>query len=119
VLIWINGAFGSGKTQTAHELHRRLPDTHVADPEVLGFAIRKMVPREAWVDFQDLPQWRSAVVETLRQADGAGAGPVLVPMTIVRDDYFDELVGGLREHGVDVCRPTRWSSGSPLMSGCS
>lgn len=102
MLIWVNGAFGAGKTQTAHELHRRLPDSHVADPEVLGFAIRKMVPRPAWVDFQDLPQWRSSVGETLRQADAASAGPVIVPMTIVREDYFEEIVGGLRRSGVDV-----------------
>jgi uridine kinase len=26
VIIWINGAFGAGKTALAEELHRRLPD---------------------------------------------------------------------------------------------
>jgi AAA domain len=102
VLIWINGAFGSGKTQTAFELHRRLPNAHVADPELLGFALRRVLPPEVQPDFQDLPQWRSGVIETLRAAEEAHAGPVLVPMTIVRDDYFDEIVGGLRSRGVDV-----------------
>lgn len=102
MLIWINGAFGSGKTQTAFELHRRLPNAHVADPELLGFALRRVLPPEVQPDFQDLPQWRSAVVETLGAAEAAHAGPVLVPMTIVRDDYFDEIVGGLRSQGVDV-----------------
>ena len=101
-MLWINGAFGSGKTQTAHELWRRLPDAHVADPEVLGFAIGKMLPRGTYTDFQDIPQWRAGVVDTLHQAVAASTGPVLVPMTVVRDDYFDELVGGLRERGVDV-----------------
>ncbi|WP_025156392.1 AAA family ATPase [Leifsonia aquatica] len=102
MLIWINGAFGAGKTHTAFELRRRLTDAHVADPELLGFALQHTLPTEARLDFQDLPQWRSAVVDTLEQADAAHRGPVLVPMTIVRDDYFDEIIGGLRSRGVDV-----------------
>ncbi|MDF2822865.1 MAG: family ATPase [Mycobacterium sp.] len=96
VLLWINGAFGAGKTHTAHELHRRLPQSHVADPELIGFAMHKMLPAHARVDFQDLPGWRSAVVDTLRHAERMSTGPVIVPMTLVREDYFDEIVGALR-----------------------
>jgi hypothetical protein len=102
MLIWLNGAFGVGKTQTAHELQRRLCDAHVADPELLGFAMRKMLPEQARVDFQDLPEWRAGVVATLRRAEAAHNGPVIVPMTIVRDDYFEEIVGGLRSESVAV-----------------
>ncbi len=102
MLIWINGAFGAGKTHTAFELHRRLANAHVADPELLGFALHRTLPPQARADFQDLPQWRSAVVDTLQHAESVHEGPVLVPMTIVRDDYFDEIVGGLRSRGVDV-----------------
>ena len=36
MVIWLNGAFGAGKTQTAYELHRRLPDSFVYDPENAG-----------------------------------------------------------------------------------
>ena len=43
----LNGAFGVGKTQTAHELQRRLRVGHVADPELLGFATHKMLPEQA------------------------------------------------------------------------
>src|SRR5580700_1112696 len=32
VIIWINGAFGAGKTTLAGELHRRLPDAVVYNP---------------------------------------------------------------------------------------
>lgn len=102
MLIWINGAFGSGKTHTAFELKRRLAGAHVADPELLGFALHRMLPPAERGDFQDLAQWRKSIVETLRHAEASHSGPVLVPMTIVRDDYFDEIVGGLRERGVDV-----------------
>lgn len=102
MLIWINGAFGAGKTQTAHELCRRTSGTRVSDPEVLGFALGKMLPPGTYDDFQDIPQWRSGIVDTLQQAEEAADGPVIVPMTIIRDDYFDEIVGGLRGRGVEV-----------------
>ncbi len=114
VLIWINGAFGSGKTQTAHELRRRLEAAHVADPELLGYALHKMLPAYERGDFQDIPQWRSGVVETLQQAEHAASGPVIVPMTIVRDDYFDQIVGGLRDRGVDVRHYTLSASARTL-----
>lgn len=105
MLLWINGAFGVGKTQTAFELHRRLPGSFVADPEWIGYAIHKMLPARMREDFQDRPQWRSAVRATLADvADSAVGigGPIIVPMTLVNADYFDEIVGGLRSAGVDV-----------------
>lgn len=102
MLVWINGAFGAGKTQTAFELHRRIRSSHVADPELIGFAIHKMLPAAARNDFQDRAQWRSAVVATLADAVAAHDGPVIVPMTLVDADYFDEIMNGLAAEGVDV-----------------
>jgi hypothetical protein len=102
MLIWINGAFGAGKTQTAFELHRRAPHSLVADPELIGFAIHKMLPAHARGDFQDRPQWRSAVVDTLADAVTAHDGPVIVPMTLVNPAYFDEIMAGLSAKNVDV-----------------
>ncbi|GAB10795.1 hypothetical protein GOARA_062_00630 [Gordonia araii NBRC 100433] len=102
MLIWINGAFGAGKTQVAHELQRRLGRAHVADPELIGYAIHKMLPPGSRDDFQDRPQWRAAVAETLRQADAEADSPVIVPMTMVDPVYFDETVGTLRDAGTDV-----------------
>ena len=32
MIIWLNGAFGAGKTQTAWELRRRMADAYVYDP---------------------------------------------------------------------------------------
>ena len=102
MLIWINGAFGSGKTQTAFELHRRSPGSHVADPELIGCGIHRMLPAHARNDFQDRPQWRAAVVATLADAVAAHDGPVLVPMTLVNAEYFDEIMGGLADAAVRV-----------------
>jgi hypothetical protein len=36
VIIWINGGFGAGKTTLPEELHRRLPDAVLFDPEDVG-----------------------------------------------------------------------------------
>jgi hypothetical protein len=102
MLLWINGAFGAGKTQTTFELQRRMPSAHVADPELIGFAIHRMLPRHARNDFQDRPQWRSAVAATLAEAVASSAGPVLAPMTLVEPRYFDEIMAGLSQADVDV-----------------
>ena len=102
MLLWINGAFGAGKTQTAFELQRRLRHAHVADPELIGYGIHRMLPESERKDFQDRPQWRSAVIATLIDAVHAHDGPVLVPMTLVAPDYFDEIMSGLRNNDVAV-----------------
>ena len=41
MLLWINGAFGAGKTQAAYALARRLPRAFVCDPEQLGFGLSR------------------------------------------------------------------------------
>jgi hypothetical protein len=42
--LWINGPFGGGKTQTAHEIQRRLDGSVICDPEHLGFGLHRMMP---------------------------------------------------------------------------
>ena len=37
MIIWINGSFGSGKTQAAYELNKRIENSFVFDPENAGF----------------------------------------------------------------------------------
>ncbi|WP_104991320.1 AAA family ATPase [Deinococcus sp. NW-56] len=102
-LIWINGPFGVGKTQTAYALHRRLPGSFVCDPEYLGFAIRRMTPRELRGEFQDLPLWREGVYTLLSRNLTHSRRVVIVPMTLVVPAYFDETVGRLRADGHRVC----------------
>ncbi|MCA6091632.1 AAA family ATPase [Streptomyces sp. SCA3-4] len=102
MLLWINGPFGGGKTQTAHELHRRLPGSVVCDPEHVGFGLHRMLPPALRGDFQDFPAWRQGVCEVLDLALNRHHGPVIVPMTVIDPVYFDETVGRLRERGHDV-----------------
>ncbi|TRO61759.1 AAA family ATPase [Streptomyces sp. IB201691-2A2] len=102
MLLWINGPFGGGKTQTAYELQRRLPGSVVCDPEHVGFGLRRMLPPELRGNFQDLASWRQGVVEVLDLALTKHDGVVIAPMTVTDFGYFDETVGLLREKGHDV-----------------
>ncbi|GAA4993074.1 AAA family ATPase [Streptomyces siamensis] len=102
MLLWINGPFGGGKTQTAHEIRRRLPGSVICDPEHAGFGLRRMLPPELRGDFQDLASWREGVVEVLDLALAKHDGVVIAPMTVTNSRYFEETVGRLRERGHDV-----------------
>nr|WP_284327019.1 AAA family ATPase [Deinococcus metallilatus] len=100
--MWLNGPFGVGKTQTAHELQRRWPGSFVCDPEHLRFALHRMTPRELRGDFQDEPLWREGTRRTLARLLQRRSGAVIVPMTVVVPQYLDEMVGELAREGFDV-----------------
>ncbi len=102
MLLWINGPFGVGKTQTAHELHRRLPGSVICDPECVGFGLHRMTPPGLRTDFQTYPAWRQGVFEVLDHVLREYEGVVIAPMTLVEPQYFAETVGRLREKGHDV-----------------
>jgi gluconate kinase len=100
VIIWINGAFGSGKTTLAQELHRRLPDAVVYNPEDVGLMLRKWMPADG--DFQHLPSWRELVVATALSLRRHHAQTLIVPMSLIRDGYRGEILGGLADAGEEV-----------------
>ena len=96
MIIWLNGAFGAGKTQTAYELSRRLPNSYVYDPENAGFFIRDNLPPSLrGDDFQDYPMWRAFNFAMLDDIASRFDGHVIVPMTITNRQYYDELPGAL------------------------
>jgi len=103
MIIWINGAFGSGKTAAAFELCRRLPGSAVFDPENFGFFMRKNLPSGILNgDFQDEPLWREVNYRLLKIAAERYPGHILVPMTITNPQYYGEIIETLRRDGVDV-----------------
>lgn len=100
MIIWLNGGFGAGKTTLAEELHLRLPDAVVYDPEDVGLMLWKwMRPND---DFQHLPSWRELVVATALSLRRHHADTLVVPMSLVRDDYRAEILGGLADAGEQV-----------------
>lgn len=106
MLLWINGTFGAGKTQVAHEIQRRLPGSHIADPEHLGGGLHRMMPRAQRSDFQDIPLWRQGTRDMLARIADSVPGTVIVPMTLVNPRYYEEIIGGLRDAGHEVRHAT-------------
>ncbi|WP_027135293.1 AAA family ATPase [Geminicoccus roseus] len=96
MIIWINGPFGAGKTTLARKLQERRPAFLILDPEEIGFVVKATVPRSASGDYQDLPVWRSLTIAALAEIRRHYPQDILVPMTVVRPDYLDELLAGAR-----------------------
>jgi len=100
VIIWLNGGFGAGKTTLAEELRRRLPEAVVYDPEDVGLMLWKWMPPDG--DFQHLPSWRELVVATALSLRRHHAETLIVPMSLIRDAYRAEILGGLADAGEEV-----------------
>jgi len=64
MILWINGAFGAGKTTTAGLVTKRLEDAKVFDPEYVGYMLMPFI-KSPTGDFQDLPLWRHLVIQTM------------------------------------------------------
>jgi 8-oxo-dGTP pyrophosphatase MutT (NUDIX family) len=105
VIVWINGAFGAGKTSAARELIDLIPNSTFYDPELIGGGLRYLLPpkRLAEVtDYQDLPIWRRLVVDTAAALLAEVPGVLVVPMTLLRQEYRDEIFGGLASRRIPV-----------------
>ncbi|MER7643789.1 MULTISPECIES: NUDIX domain-containing protein [unclassified Streptomyces] len=104
-VVWINGAFGAGKTTTARELVDLIPNSTLFDPEVIGGALPQLLPPKHLAevgDFQDLPMWRRLVIDTAAAMLAELGGTLVVPMTLLRQEYRDEIFGGLAARRVAV-----------------
>lgn len=103
MIIWINGAFGSGKSSVAKQLNERIENSFVFDPEEAGFYLRDNLPKEMVTsDFQNITLWRQINYKVLFELSKHYSGTVIVPMTLVEPVYFDEIIGKLREEKVNL-----------------
>ncbi|MFD0313351.1 NUDIX hydrolase [Streptomyces flavalbus] len=105
IVVWINGAFGAGKTTTARELIELIPNSTLFDPEVIGGALTHLLPAKHLAevgDYQDLPIWRRLVIDTASAMLAELGGTLVVPMTLLRQEYRDEIFGGLAARRIPV-----------------
>ncbi|WP_030740947.1 NUDIX hydrolase [Streptomyces sp. NRRL F-5135] len=105
MIVWINGAFGAGKTSTARELIDLIPNCTLYDPELIGAEVARLLPQKRLAevsDYQDLPIWRRLVVDTAAALLAEVGGALVVPMTLLRQEYRDEIFGGLAARRIPV-----------------
>ncbi|MVX65671.1 tunicamycin resistance protein [Clostridium chromiireducens] len=104
MIIWINGAFGSGKSTTAELLHSKIEFSHIFDPEQVGYFLWDNFPAELKEkgDFQDIEIWRSINYQIIKHMHDNYNGVLIIPMTITDINYYNQIIGNLIENGVEV-----------------
>ncbi|RSM52816.1 ATP/GTP-binding protein [Actinoplanes sp. ATCC 53533] len=101
MILWINGAFGVGKTTTANLVTKRLDGAQVFDPEYVGYLLKSFVESPTG-DFQDLPLWRHLVVQTVTGLAQHHPRTWVAPMSLINAAYRTEIFDGIRAAGVDL-----------------
>jgi len=105
VIVWLNGTHGAGKTTTSPLVQRLIPDSRVFDAEKVGETLMDItpgLPGPGADNFQHWPPWRPLVVETARRVLDYTGGTLVVPMTVLVEEYWREISTGLAQHGIPV-----------------
>jgi deoxyadenosine/deoxycytidine kinase len=103
MIVFINGSFGVGKTTVAEMLVQELPNSLLYDAEEVGFMLRNILRPIDWSgDFQNYPMWRTLTMEVARGLRETYERTLIMPMTIRREDYFNEVMTGLASFDTEV-----------------
>lgn len=103
MIVWLNGTHGAGKTTTSALVQQLIPDSRVLDAEKVGETLMDITPGLPATDnFQHWPPWRPLVVETARRVLDYAGGTLVMPMTVLVEQYWREISSGLAQHAVPV-----------------
>ncbi|MEG4319305.1 MULTISPECIES: AAA family ATPase [unclassified Microcoleus] len=107
MIILINGSFGVGKTTVARLLVKRIPNSMLFDPEIIGFVLRrlpKFIPLKGrtFEDFQDIVLWRQLTILTALSLDKIGFKTIIIPMTFSNLDYLNQIRSAFVDNGIAV-----------------
>ncbi|MEU6146624.1 AAA family ATPase [Streptomyces sp. NPDC047081] len=105
MIVWLNGTHGAGKSTTSPLVQQLLPDSRVFDAEKVGetlMDIRPGLPGPGADNFQHWPPWRQLVVETARRVLEFTGGTLVVPMTVLIEQYWREISTGLAQHAIPI-----------------
>lgn len=76
MIIWLNGAFGVGKTMTARRLVELAPRWRVFDPEWVGYMVSSNLADHPVSDFQHHRSWRALVPVVAAPQEPSPTGPM-------------------------------------------
>ncbi|MET9061130.1 AAA family ATPase [Streptomyces antibioticus] len=103
MIVWLNGTHGAGKTTTSKLVQQLLPDSRVFDAEKVGETLMDIEPGLPQTDnFQHWPPWRPLVVETARRVLDYTGGTLVMPMTVLVEQYWREISTGLAQHAIPI-----------------
>ncbi|MFF6886032.1 ATP-binding protein [Streptomyces sp. NPDC012421] len=103
MIVWLNGTHGAGKTTTSALVRQLIPESRVFDAEKVGETLMDISPGLPETDnFQHWPPWRPLVVETDRHVLAYTGGTLVVPMTVLVEEYWREISSGLARHAIPV-----------------
>ncbi|MCX7521574.1 AAA family ATPase [Microbacterium sp. STN6] len=103
MIVWLNGTHGVGKTTTSALLQALIPDSRVFDAEKVGETLMDLRPSLPETDnFQHWPPWRPLVVDTARRILDYTGGTLVIPMTVLVEQYWQEISVGLAAHAIPI-----------------
>lgn len=103
MILWLNGTHGVGKTTTGALVQRLVPGSRVLDAEKVGETLMDVTPGLPETDnFQHWAPWRPLVVETARRVHEYTGGTLVMPMTVLVEEYWREISAGLAGYGIPV-----------------
>lgn len=102
MIIWLNGAFGGGKTSTAAELAGILPGARQFDPEWVGYMLTTNLADQEFTDFQQLPPWRTLVPAVMAEIAGLTGQHLITVQSVLVESYWQQLMAGLKRRSLDV-----------------
>ena len=103
MIVWLNGTHGVGKTTTSALVQQLIPDSRVFDAEKVGETLMDITPGLPATDnFQHWPPWRPLVVETAYRVLDYTGGTLVMPMTVLVEQYWREISMGLAGHAIPV-----------------
>lgn len=103
MIVWLNGTHGVGKTTTSALVQELIPNSRILDAEKVGEVLMDVRPGLPKTDnFQHWAPWRPLVVETARRVLDFAGGTLVMPMTVLVEQYWHEIRDGLAVHDIPV-----------------
>lgn len=97
MIIWINGAYGAGKTTIAEILNKKIAGSFLYDQENLGDFFRHNLPKSIQnMDFQYYSEWIEWNFHIIEKIYMEYDGDIIITMTIYEEPTYDLLINRLK-----------------------